>query len=90
MDDLNELRVWRCRNGHAIGQVEKNGRGHSQLLLYRHAVDYDEAPASVDVIAVVQGSVIDIRCDLCGEVRTWVPGQAEYERLMRHYMKEIS
>lgn len=80
--------VWRCKNGHVMGQVQRNGRGHSQLYLYRNAVGYEESPAAVDVIAVLQGSVMDIRCDLCGDVRTWVPGQAEYERLMRHYRKE--
>ena len=82
------VQVWRCKEGqegHVLGQVRKNGRGSNQLLLYRHAVAADESPAEVDVMAVVQGSVVDIRCDICGALRTWVPGQAEYERLMRHY-----
>ena len=83
-----EACVWRCRNGHVMGQVRRNGRGQSALYLYRNAVGYDESPAAVDVLAVVQGTVMDIRCDLCGDVRTWVPGQAEYERLMRHYERE--
>lgn len=79
------VQVWRCKEGHVLGQVRKNGRGLNQLLLYRRAVAADESPAEVDVLAVVQGSVVDIRCDICGDLRTWVPGQAEYERLMRHY-----
>jgi len=79
------IQVWRCKAGHVLGQVRKNGRGLNQLLLYRRAVDANDCPAEVDVMAVVQGSVVDIRCDICGDLRTWVPGQAEYERLMRHY-----
>lgn len=79
------VQVWRCKEGHVLGQVRKNGRGLNQLLLYRRAVAAEGSPAEVDVMAVVQGSVVDIRCDICGDLRTWVPGQAEYERLMRHY-----
>lgn len=84
---MNEVKIWRCKHGHALGQVRKNGRGVSQLYLYRHAVESGAAPAEVDVMAVVQGSVVDIRCDVpgCGEMRTWVPGEAEMERLLARY-----
>ena len=27
----------------------------------------------VDVVAVVDGWVVDVRCSICGRVRTWVP-----------------
>lgn len=79
---MNEVKIWRCKNGHAMGQVRRNGRGISQLYLYRHAVAVGDTPADVDVMAVVQGCVVDIRCDLCDEVRTWVPGEAELARLV--------
>ena len=43
-------------------------------MLYRQAVDPDATkPEEVDVIAVVEGFVTDVRCGICGRVRTWWP-----------------
>lgn len=68
----DELTAWRCKNGHALGMARKTGRGHHQLILYRHAVDLSaEKPEQVEVIAVIRGQGIDIRCDICEEKRTW-------------------
>ena len=84
----NELQVWKCKNGHAIGQIRKSGRGLSQLLLYRQAVSFENCtPAEVDVMAVIEGNVMDICCGICGEVKTWVPGEAALEKLLAHYRK---
>lgn len=59
-----------------MGLVSRNGSGIRQLLLFRQAVAYEEAeqPGEVDVIATVEGYVADVRCSLCGQIRTWVPG----------------
>lgn len=73
------IKVWKCTNGHALGQVVRNGSGVRQLLLYRQAASEE---GEVDVLAVVEGYVADVRCSLCGEVRTWVPGQEAMERLL--------
>jgi len=76
---LDEVKVWRCKGDHVLGIVVRNGNGIRQLLLYREAVG-DSAgrgsPASyeeVDVVAVIEGRVVDVRCSICGRVRTWVP-----------------
>jgi hypothetical protein len=80
---MEDLRTWRCQNGHGLGVVKRNGSGMYQLLLYRHAVATDGVDdVQVDVMAVVEGSVMDIRCEICGEMRTWVIGQAALERLL--------
>ncbi|HPS41355.1 MAG TPA: hypothetical protein PK040_02040 [Anaerolineaceae bacterium] len=86
---MDELKIWRCGKGHALGVVRRNGRGVEQLLLYRHAIAGGSSE-QVDVMAVVEGSVMDIRCDICGEMRTWAIGQAAFERLMSHYGKSSS
>ena len=79
----DELRVWCCPKGHALGVVKKNGRGLNQLLLYRHAVnDEGERLRQVDIMAVVEGSVMDIRCDICMDMRTWHMGQDALDRLL--------
>lgn len=82
-----ELKIWRCPEGHALGVVRRNGKGLHQLLLYRHAVQMDKRPAQVDVMAVVEGSVTDIRCDVCGEMRTWCQGEEGMERLVEQWKK---
>jgi hypothetical protein len=82
--------VWRCSHGHGLGIIQKNGQKVSQLLLYRHAIDLSvDDPESVDVMAIVE-SAIDIRCDLCGDCRTWAPNQAAFERLMERHKKDLS
>jgi len=62
-----------------VGEVavrEKvRGRYVHRLLLYRQAVAYEgEPPAEVDVIALVEGTALEIRCSVCGEVRAWYEG----------------
>jgi len=81
-----DLKAWKCKNGHVIGQVRKAGNGIQQLLLYRQAVDFEKGePEEVDVMAVVEGTVMEIRCSICDEVRTWVTGQVAMEKLLESY-----
>ena len=78
-----DVKPWKCGNGHVLGQVSRNGTGIRQLLLYREAVDYDAfESAEVDVIAIVEGYVTEVRCSVCGSVRTWVPGKEAIEKLI--------
>jgi hypothetical protein len=63
----------------------RNGRGIRKLILYRVAIDDQAAmPAQVDVMAVVEGYVAEIRCSICECMRTWVPG----EEAMRHLLAQ--
>jgi hypothetical protein len=67
------LKPWRCRREHVLGMVERvqiNGRHVDRLLLYRRAIV--EGEGAVEVMAVAQGTVLDVRCSVCGAVRTWV------------------
>ena len=89
MNTLNGLKQWRCPRGHVLGIVERvrrtNGRGQSyhvsRLMLFRQAINVDYA-AEVDVMAVVEGTALDIRCSVCGEVRAWYMGADALEGLM--------
>ena len=92
------VRGWRCLQcGSTLGQVRRNGRGTRQLLLYREAVrdpvNGDEhwgERADVDVLAVVEGYVADVRCSVCGAARTWVPGEEALRELLKKCgIKEI-
>lgn len=76
--------LWKCQNGHRLGVVKENGNGSSkarQLYLFRYAIT-DDHPENADVIAVVEGHVMNVRCDICGALRTWVPGEAALKRLL--------
>jgi len=72
---LRDPKVWRCSSNegaHILGLTVKNGSGKRELLLYRNAIG-DDVGEEVDVIAVVVGLVMDVRCSVCGKVRTWRP-----------------
>lgn len=75
---MSEMVAWRCPEGHVLGQVRRNGSKVQRLLLYRAAVSYQQSAISsiqeVDVMAVVEGLVMDVRCSICGGIRTWRPG----------------
>ena len=80
-------RPWRCENGHVLGVVARNGSGIRQLLLYRQAVDLmtDDGRLTtdeVDVMAAVSGLVMDVRCSVCGGLRTWVPGEEQLREML--------
>ncbi len=73
---------WKCPSGHGLGLVTHGQRG-DELLLYRQAVDLEaEEPAEVDVIALVVGQVMDVRCSICERTRTWVPGEEHMQRII--------
>ena len=78
-------RQWKCPHGHVLGLVKRvrMGPGHiSRLLLFRSAVDpAAEDPARVEVFAVIEGTALDIQCDICGEVRPWYIGADALEIL---------
>lgn len=68
-------KVWRCRGGHGLGLVVWRG-GVSNLLLFRQAIELageeGEDWEPPEVIAIVVGRVVDVRCSICGRLRTWV------------------
>jgi len=68
-----DVKQWRCKSGHVLGQISKNGSDVPQLMVLRHAIDAQaETPAEVDVmLGPVTGSMM-VRCDICGEVKPWV------------------
>ena len=65
-----EVKRWKCLGCEAtLGLVQRNGSGVRQLILYRQAIL--DAGEEVEVMAVVMGTVMDVRCSVCGRVRTW-------------------
>jgi len=84
---MNEMKPWKCPGGeHVLGMVVRNGSGVRQLVLYREAIWADavrpDEAEEVDVMAVVEGYVADVRCSICGSVRTWVPGEEAMRKLL--------
>lgn len=89
--DKDDCKPWTDEHQHILGVVKRSSGGIRQLLLYRHAVDLDHEPVEeVDVMAVVEGQVFDVRCSICGCIRTWYPGQEALEHLLRQVQRNRS
>lgn len=88
--DLARMKQWLCPGGHVLGVVQRTkvngreGRSYhvSRLMLFRQAVDLSVEAGDVDVMAVVEGTTLDVRCSVCGEARTWWMGADAMERLV--------
>lgn len=89
MDEIQQYKSWECRRGHVLGQVVRNASGVRQLMLYRRAISQADSADldDVDVIAIIQGYVADVRCSICGEVRTWVPGEEALMLLLEKVLR---
>ena len=77
-----EIKAWKCPNGHTLGAVVRNGSKVRTLLLYREALEV-HTDCEVDVIATIDGYAADVRCSICGGIRSWVPGQESLDLLLR-------
>ena len=67
-----DLKLWKCRNNHALGIIRLNGNRTPQLMLYRHAVDSSsEHPAEVDLMIGPLVGRMPVRCDICDTVSLW-------------------
>jgi hypothetical protein len=88
---LGSLKPWTCKNGHVLGMVrrdrEKSREGRefwvSRLMLFRQAQSHLQK--DIDVIAVIEGTTLDVRCSMpdCGCVRTWWMGEDALERVLQ-------
>ncbi len=68
----------RCRSGHVIGQMRKNGSGTEMLEQFRQAIDYRaEMPEAVDVSALIMGRAV-VRCSICGDDVAWNEAQPRH------------
>ena len=83
------IKVWNCPRGHHMGQVVRNGSGVRVLLLYRQSLDPAQTAMEmdeVDVIAVVEGYVAEVKCSVCGSIRAWIPGQEALQQLLNRVL----
>jgi hypothetical protein len=85
------LKQWKCPNGHVLGVVErvKAGQEHvTRLMLFRQALDIGEKEGElmqdVDVIANIEGTILDVRCSVpgCGQIRSWFAGEDALARMV--------
>lgn len=88
------MKPWRCANRHVLGMAARNGSGVGVLLLFREAVEEGKTcgvlgnpeglaeTGEFEVMAVIQGYAADVRCSICGRMRTWVPGEEGLRRLL--------
>lgn len=89
MINTDGLKQWTCKNGHVLGIIQRDGQNGAparRLLLLRHAIDKaaEAGMEEVDVVACIEGTTYDVRCDVpgCDQVRTWMIGEDAIERLL--------
>lgn len=90
---MDGMKTWKCKNNHVLGVVQRvkiGGIHVARLLLYREAVDLsgNGTMSEVDVMAVVEGTVLDVKCSICGTVRPWYMGRDALERAVQTYLAE--
>lgn len=85
-----EWKPWVCDHGHVLGQVVRNGDGIRRVMVYRYAIDLDHLHEAPEVMMVVEGLALDIRCSICGGMRTWVPGQEAINILLKRHGLEVA
>jgi len=89
---LGNLKVWKCGKGHVLGLVRRDRNKTkeqrefwvSRLMLFRQALDETEDVKKGDVIALIEGTTLDVKCSVpgCGCARTWWTGEDALERLI--------
>lgn len=85
---MAEQIAWKCKQGHVLGQVTRNGSNASQLMLYRQAIDLGaEEPEEPQVLGVLDGvgGMYNIQCSVCGAIRDWDPDAEALRRLLQQY-----
>jgi hypothetical protein len=93
-----ETTDWKCPNGHVMGVVTRNGSGVRVMLMYRNSVNPSLNPSpsqgegeggnEVEVAAVIEGYAADVKCSVCGRMRTWVPGEEALMKLLEQARRE--
>ena len=88
---MAELKAWKCKSGHVMGQVKWKGHGESQLYLFREALDLEAVhPAEQIVLAVMEGYVtVTVTCTICEQSRMWVPGEEALVLLIQSHRQMV-
>lgn len=74
------IKPWTCTAGHVLGQIVREADGGRKLILYRYAA---VEGVDIDVLTVIDGYAVDVRCDICGAVKTWYPDRQHVRRARR-------
>ena len=86
---MAEMKLWKCKEGHILGEVKWAGHGKSQLYLFRNALSVG-AEDEQEVVAVLEGYVTaTVRCSRCAGVRMWVPGEEALKRLIDSHLRLV-
>jgi len=90
---MDDMKQWKCERGHVLGVVQRvrvGGHHVARLSLYREAIDVNAngTMEEVDVMAVAEGTVLDVKCSVCNGMRTWYMGEDAVKRLVGTYLAE--
>lgn len=85
-------RLWLCKRegGHALGlrvKMHREGLFVERLLLFQEAV-FVEATEAAKGRGMVEGTMFDIECSICGVKRTWWMSANGKRLLLKTYLAE--
>lgn len=85
-DELQEIKAFKCKNGHTLGYVIRNRENIVNLIVLRDnkRIDGNGPIPEVDIVWIITGWAT-VRCGECGSIRDWVPGEYSLDRLLEHY-----
>jgi len=81
-----EMKRYRCANGHVIGLIRWDGHNAARLLYLRHSLDENaQVPHEPEVAAIIDSG--DVTCSICGDSMVWVPTMGALLRLLKSHKK---
>ena len=84
----DEMKQWRCKQGHILGFIEWDGNDLPHLLVLREALDMEAAdPREVEAMGPLDGRM-PIPCSICGDVKVWEVSAPTLVTLFRRLKKE--
>lgn len=81
---MDEMKRYRCPNGHVVGFIRRDGHGVSRLLFLQSAIDETCETAQQVVVAAIIDSG-DVTCSCCGASMVWIPSVPALRRLLESH-----
>lgn len=89
---MDGIKYKKCPNGHGVGRIvrdevsDSSGRRYyvTRLRLFRFAVDLNQGTPHEGIeFATVEGTTLEITCNLCLGKTAWYPGEEAINHLVK-------
>ncbi len=86
---MSEVIAWKCRDGHVLGLMTRDGSKRWYLQLYREALNMKPGAEhqEVELVGTIYGDAT-ILCSQCGEKLTWIGDPAVIRKRLERLVKK--